>query len=280
MPSSENRIKHIPEKKPYLVDTHCHLDFEVFDEDRKQALQRAREIGVTDIIIPGTQKKYWDRVSALCSNNKKDSTTNINLHACHGLHPYWTNCHQLQDIKTLEKYLVENTAVALGECGLDFRPEHINKTHSDKKTQIHFFEAQLDIANNLQLPVVIHSVKATEFVIQSIKQFKNLTGMIHSYSGSAEQAKQLIDLNFLISVGGSITYDQAKKIKTVASEIPLTSLLVETDAPDQTDKHNQKKRNEPAFLVNTVKEISRLRNETEQSIAEQTTINAKNLFRL
>ncbi len=186
----------------------------------------------------------------------------------------------MQDITTLEKYLAKNESVALGECGLDFRPKHINNKQSDKKTQIEFFEAQLDIAKNLQLPVVIHSVNATEDVIQSIKKFKNLTGMIHSYSGSLEQAKQLIDINFLISISGSVTYDQAKKIKKVVSEIPLSSLLVETDAPDQTDQDSQKKRNEPAFLINTVKEISRLRNETERTIAQQTTINAKNLFKI
>jgi TatD DNase family protein len=291
MPSSENMIKNVPEKKSYLVDTHCHFDFEIFDKDREQVLQRAKDNHITDIIIPGTQKKYWDRINHLCASNKEKinradikrrgiKRRNIKLHACYGLHPYWTEWHQLQDIETLEKYLAKNESVALGECGLDFRPQHINNKNSVKKIQTEFFEAQLDIAKNLQLPVVIHSVNATEDVIQSIKKFKNLTGMIHSYSGSTEQAKQLIDLNFLISIGGSVTYDQAKKIKKVVSGIPLSSLLVETDAPDQTDQHNQKKRNEPAFLINTVKEISRLRNETEQSIAEQTTINARRLFKI
>ncbi len=286
MPSSENIIKHIPEKKPYLVDTHCHLDFEIFDKDREKVLQRAKDNHITDIIIPGTEKKYWDRINHLCTSNKEKingadiKRRNIKLHACYGLHPYWTESHQLQDITTLEKYLAKNESVALGECGLDFRPKHISNKSSDKKTQTEFFEAQLDIAKNLQLPVVIHSVNATEDVIQSIKKFKNLTGMIHSYSGSTEQAKQLIDLNFLISIGGSVTYDQANKIKKVVNEVPLSSLLIETDAPDQTDQHNQKKRNEPAFLINTVKEISRLRNETEQGIAEQTTINAKRLFKI
>ena len=286
MPSSENMTENIPEKKPYLVDAHCHLDFEIFDKDREQVLQRAKDNHITDIIIPGTQKKYWGRINFLCASNKEKTNgadikrKNIKLHACYGLHPYWTEWHQLQDITTLEKYLANNESVALGECGLDFRQKYRNNKNSDKKTQTEFFEAQLDIAKNLQLPVVIHSVNATEDVIQSIKKFKNLTGMIHSYSGSAEQAKQLIDLNFLISIGGSVTYDHAKKIKKIVSEIPLSSLLVETDAPDQTDQYNQKKRNEPAFLINTVKEISRLKNETERAIAQQTTINAKNLFKI
>ncbi len=266
----------------HLIDAHCHLDFEIFDKDREKVLQRAKKNNISDIIIPGTQKKYWHRINTLCRRNKEEETAqgNIKLHACYGLHPYWTEWHQLQDIKTLEKYLAENKSVALGECGLDFRPKHTNNKYADKKTQTEFFDAQLGTAHNLQIPVVIHSVNATEDVIQSIKKFKNLNGMIHSYSGSTEQAKQLIDLNFLISIGGSVTYNQSKKIKKVVSEVPLSSLLVETDAPDQPDQNNQGKRNEPAFLINTVKEISQLRNETEQTIAQQTTMNAKKLFRI
>lgn len=255
----------------YLIDTHCHLDFDVFNEDREQVLKRAEQNKIKNIIIPGTQKKFWDRINTLCSNHKK--LDDVRLHPCYGLHPYWIDNHESNDIKALEKYIDKNRPVALGECGLDFRPKFLNK-----KIQTVFFEAQLDIASNQKLPVVVHSVNATEAVIQSIKKFNDITGMIHSYSGSLEQAKQLIDLNFLISVGGSVTYQQAKKIRKVASELPLTSLLIETDAPDQSDQNNQHKRNEPSFLINTIKEIARLRNETEQTIARQTTNNAKKLF--
>ena len=104
--------------------------------------------------------------------------------------------------------------------------------------------------------------------------------MIHSYSGSGEQAKQLIDLNFLISVSGSLTYDNAKNIRTALKEIPLTSLLLETDAPDQVDQDNAGKRNEPAYLINTLNTISKLRTESLENIAQQTTINAKRLFNI
>ncbi len=251
---------------PQLIDSHCHLDFELFDHDRPQVLQRAKDINISDIVIPGTERKYWDRVNKLCENTES-------LHACYGLHPYWLHQQDKQDIAQLENYLSTHNAIALGECGLDFRAQQ-----ADKKIQLTFFEAQLTIAENLKLPVVIHSVKASETVIQVIKKFKNLTGMIHSYSGSSEQAKQLIDLNFLISVSGSVTYDNAKKIKSVVKKIPLTSLLLETDAPDQPDKQHFGKRNEPAYLINTVKTISDLKQETAASIAQQTTMNAKNLF--
>ncbi len=249
-----------------LIDSHCHLDFEVFDNDRLEVLQRAKDNNISDIVIPGTEKNFWDRIRSLCEHNSQ-------LHACYGLHPYWLHRQNKQDLQQLDKYIETHRPVALGECGLDFRPQQ-----ADKKTQLYFFEAQLAIANNNQLPVVIHSVKATETVIQTIKKFKNLSGMIHSYSGNSEQAKRLIALNFLISVSASITYDKTKKIKAVVKEAPLTSLLLETDAPDQPDQKNAGKRNEPAYLINTLDAISTIREESQKSIAEQTTINCRTLF--
>lgn len=249
-----------------LIDSHCHLDFKIFDPDREQVLRRASEKNISDIIIPGTQSIYWDRIKKICDANK-------HLHACYGLHPYWAGTHREKDIDRLTDFIDYNEAVAVGECGLDFR-----KQQADKKTQLHFLEAQLDLASNKNLPVVIHAVNATETIIQIVKKFKNLKGMIHSYSGSSEQARQLIDLGFLISVGGSVTFDNAKKIKQVVTDIPLTSLLIETDAPDQVDQNNLGKRNEPAYLVNTAAAIAGLKQISIDAIAEQTTENAKKLF--
>jgi len=251
-----------------LIDSHCHLDFKAFDDDRSEVLQRARNIGITDIIIPGTEKIYWPRIKTLCDASSP-------LHACYGLHPYWANSHTRTDIDHMIDYIENNAPVAVGECGLDFRPQQ-----ADKKTQRYFFEAQLSLAEDHQLPVVIHSVNATEVIIQTIKKFKNLRGMIHSYSGSSEQARQLIDLDFHISISGSVTYDNAKKIRNIAKDISLSKLLVETDAPDQPDLKNSHKRNEPAFLINTVKTISGIRDEAAETIAAQTTRNAKSLFNI
>ena len=256
-----------------LIDAHCHLDFEAFEHDREKVIQRANAQYISHIIIPGTQKTFWNRINQLCN-------TNSQLQACYGLHPYWLSEHEKQDTEELDGYIEKHHPVAVGECGLDFRPQM-----ADKETQLYFFEAQLNIASNHRLPVVIHSVKATETVIQSIKKHNNqskqkLHGMIHSFSGSINQAKQLIDLNFLISISASVTYDNAKKIKAVAKEIPLTSLLLETDAPDQAGKQNINSRNEPAFLTHTLQAIATLRNISSEGIATQTTKNAKALFQL
>lgn len=249
-----------------IIDSHCHLDFDSFDDDLSEVLQRAADNNISDIIIPGTEKIHWQRITELCKRYKQ-------LHACYGLHPYWARQHQKQDIEDLRQYIESHRPVAIGECGLDFRP-HL----ADKKTQLYFFEAQLTIAEDHQLPLVIHSVNATETVIQCLKKFKQLRGMIHSFSGSADQAKQLIKLNFFISISASITYDRAKKIKQVVREIPLTSLLVETDAPDQPGQDNSNKRNEPAFITSTISAIAKERNESFDSIARQTAVNARKLF--
>jgi TatD DNase family protein len=249
-----------------LIDSHCHLDFPAFDSDRDRVLQRAIQHNICDIVIPGTQSIYWRRIKNICD-------TNDHLHACYGLHPYWADKHQDEDIDALVNFIDSNKPVAIGECGLDFR-----KQHADREIQLHFLEAQFAIACDRNLPVVVHAVNATETIIQTIRNFKNLHGMIHSYSGSSEQARKLIELNFLISISGRVTFDNAKKIKRVVKEIPLSSLLVETDAPDQADQNNTGTRNEPAYLINTVKAIAELKQTSVTSIAERTTANAKKLF--
>jgi TatD DNase family protein len=125
---------------------------------------------------------------------------------------------------------------------------------------------------------VIHSVRATADVIVSIRNHPGLSGMIHSYSGSYEQAMQLVGMGFFISLGGAITYDHARKIRAAASNVPLDAILLETDAPDQADSAHAGQRNEPAYLVNVLKCLSELREESAEKIAEQTTANAYRLF--
>jgi TatD DNase family protein len=251
-----------------IIDAHCHLDFEAFDTDRSAVMSRASEAGIEKIVVPGVSAENWPRIHALCSQDSR-------LHACYGLHPYLTEKHSDQDIDTLSNWLDSHESVAIGECGLDYR-----KGQSPKQKQLHFFEAQLRIATDCDLPVVIHSVKATEDVIQTVRKFNSIRGMVHSYSGSYEQALQLIDLGFYISISGQITYDKARKLRATASDIPLESMLLETDAPDQPDAEHVKQRNEPAYIVNVLDTLVDLRDETKEEIAKQTTANAKALFKI
>ena len=249
-----------------IIDSHCHLDFDTFNSDRNAVIERAHNQGIKHIIIPGVKRNSWDLIRTICDNNKQ-------IHACYGLHPYLAGEHTDEDIMQLRHWLENNDCVAVGECGLDFR-----SNQADKQVQLKFFNAQLDIAHELAKPVVIHSVRATEDAIGSIKNHPGLRGMIHSYSGSYEQAKQLIDLGFYISFGGAITYDNAKKLRAIASSIPLDSILLETDAPDQPDADHFNQRNEPAYLVNVLQCLSELRDEPIDDIAAQTTKNTQKLF--
>jgi TatD DNase family protein len=251
-----------------LIDSHCHLDFDAFNSDRDAVIERARTNGIKDIVIPGVSRENWERIAGICSKY-------THLHACYGLHPYLAREHSDSDLTALRDWLDLHDCVAIGECGLDYR-----KDQADKESQLKFFMAQLEIAAMAARPVVIHSVRATEDVIKAIKNYPGLQGMIHSYSGSYEQAMQLIELGFFISLGGAITYANAKKLRNTAARIPLASLLLETDAPDQPDAQHHNQRNEPAYLVNVLQCLSELRDESVEEIARETTRNAKQLFNI
>jgi TatD DNase family protein len=248
-----------------MIDAHCHLDFEAFDDDREAVIERASAAGIEHIVIPGVKSEHWNRIAELCEQP--------NLHACYGLHPYHVNQHKNIDLLKLDQQLSTQDCVALGECGLDYR-----EGQAEKPLQLKFFTAQLGIAQEHNKPVVIHSVHATEDVIQLLKKYPELTGMIHSYSGSIEQARQLIDMGFYISLGGSITYPQATKARKVAAAIKLDGLLLETDSPDQPDAAHKNQRNEPAFLSNVLACLAEIRTESATEIARQTTMNAQSLF--
>jgi TatD DNase family protein len=249
-----------------MIDSHCHIDFDVFDNDRNDVIQRATDCGVSDVIVPGVLRKDWSKIQSLCAEHE-------NIHPCYGLHPCFADQHSDDDLAALEEQITSSACIAVGECGLDYRNHQ-----PDKELQLKYFEAQLAIADKHQLPVAIHSVYATEDVIQSLKKYPNLKGMIHSYSGSYEQAKQLIKMGFYISFGGAITYDNARKLRLVAEDIPLESLLIETDSPDQADAEHFDQRNEPAYLVNILDCLDMLREENKDEIAKQTAMNTRKLF--
>jgi TatD DNase family protein len=251
-----------------LIDSHCHLDFDVFDEDRSEVVTRANNNGVTDIVIPGVSSNNWSKIASICGNNQ-------HIHPCYGLHPYLADQHTDDDIKNLKQWIKQNHCVAIGECGLDYR-----KKQAEKKTQVKFFDAQLDIAMDADLPAVIHSVRATEDVIKAVRKRPGLRGMIHSYSGSYEQAMLLIEIGFYISLSAAVSYEHARKARGVAIKIPISSLLLETDAPDQPDVEHNDQRNEPSYLVNVLDCLSELRDESKEEIAEQTSANARRLFQI
>ena len=249
-----------------IIDSHCHFDFEDFDPDRDQALAEARSAGVEKIIVPAIAADSWPRVKKTCDQYAE-------CYPAYGLHPYYIDQHEQQHLQQLEQWIEKEQPVALGECGLDYYLKNLCR-----EKQLDFFEAQLAIAQQHDLPVVIHSRKATEQVILSLRKFPGLSGMIHSYSGSLEQARQLIDMGFYISFGGAITYDRASKLRSIASQLPLDYILVETDAPDQPDLKHHGQRNQPKYICEVVKTLSALRNLPGDEITEITSRNARRLF--
>jgi len=251
-----------------IIDSHCHIDFEIFDDDRQQVLERGRNVNVTKIIVPGVMQSSWNRIKICCEQN-------TGLYPCYGLHPYYIDKHQLQDLNDLKNFIERNKPIAVGECGLDFYVKEL-----DVDTQMFYFEQQLNIAQEFDLPVVIHARKSTQAVIDAIKKCSGLRGMIHSYSGSYEQATQLIKLGFYLSFGGPITYTGSSRLRKIVKQLPLESMLVETDAPDQPVATAAGKRNEPAFIVDVIESMAELHNTSAINISKITANNAIKLFKL
>ncbi len=251
-----------------LVDSHCHFDFAVFDEDRAAVMQRAVDNGIGHIVMPGVDRHNWDKIATLSEQDPR-------LSACYGLHPYHAEQHQPDDLDALKDFVEQHDCVAIGECGLDYRDNQ-----APRQTQQYYFEAQLQLAAEKNKPVVMHAVKATEHIIQSLKACPVPGGMVHSYSGSYEQAVQLIDLGMYIGVGGAITHDAATRLRKTVTRLPAESLLLEADAPDQPGNKHRGERNEPAWLREVVLELAALRGTDADSLAQQTTNNAARLFGL
>jgi TatD DNase family protein len=163
----------------------------------------------------------------------------------------------------------------VGECGLDFYiPDH------DSDEQISLLDAQLKIARNHQLPVIIHCRKAMDQVLKLLRNTQPLTGVLHSFNGSQQQAEQAMELGFKFGIGGPVTYERAKKMRALIAGLPRETLLLETDAPDQPMHGHQGQRNEPALMVNVLKALAEIRNESIDEVARYTTENARALFRL
>lgn len=251
-----------------LIDVHCHLDDQAFDPDRAEVLARATNVGVKAIVIPGVTAKGWPAISQLTESHPQ-------LFANYGLHPLFIQHHHEDHLTQLDLLLTQDPfAIAVGECGLDYR-----HNDSDKATQKHYFATQLQIAKQHDLPVVIHARGAVEDSILAIKDSGHRSGIVHSYNGSYEQARRLIDLGYSFSFGGAITYTRATKLRRLIPRLPLDSLLLETDGPFQPDAGLASNgRSEPARIGVVLDTIVALRSESKNLVAQQTTENASRIF--
>ncbi len=251
-----------------LIDSHVHFDDTRFDKDRDAVYQRAKQAGVIAMIMPAITAESWPKT-------KQCSAQYENVFPAYGLHPYFIDQHQPEHLDQLRLWINKEQPVAVGECGLDYFLSEL-----DQEKQKIFFQAQLEIAKEFDLPLIIHARSAVEDVIHLIKKTGHNKGMIHSYNGSLQQAKQLIDLGYYLSFGGAVTYARAKKLRSLIKELPLDSLLIETDAPDQPDIVHKDQRNEPGFITEVLATFVELRSESKEKIAQKTMLNTVQLFNL
>lgn len=269
-----------------LTDTHCHLDLEQFDPDRDAVLQRAINAGVTRILIPSLTGTSSRAAVKLAESNPM-------LYAAVGVHPNEAETWDGQTISSLKELAAQSLkVVAIGEIGLDY---YWNKSpHED---QITILKEQLNLAAELEMPVVIHSrekddaeqgacaedlIKILEEWVSGLRlrneALAQKPGVLHSFSGSIETSKRAIELGFNIGVTGPITYKNAEQKRQVISNLPVERLLIETDAPYLAPEPHRGKRNEPAFVLHIADKIAEIKSRTPQEVASATSKNAARLF--
>lgn len=251
-----------------LIDTHCHIDFEAFDHDRETVIQNARRTGVKQLVIPGVSAITWERVIEL--------STMKGIFIALGLHPCFIDQHSEQHLEQLEAFIHTCSPVAIGEIGLDFFIQN-----PQTALQKHYFESQLKIAEDAQLPVIIHARKSIDTVIQTIEQQKfSHGGIMHAFNGSLQQAEKLIAMGFKLGFGGMLTYERSNKLRQLAKSLPLASIVLETDSPDMTGANHHGERNSPEYLPEVLDTLSQIRAIPQSELANITSKNAQSVLNL
>ena len=251
-----------------LVDSHSHFDAAEFDADRAAAHARATAAGITAQVVPAVDAAGWPNLKAVCAELP-------GLYPAYGLHPMYLDTHRPEHLTELRGWIERERPVAVGECGLDFFVEGL-----DAEAQQLYFDGQLRLAREFDLPVIVHARRAVDAVIASIRRIGGLRGVVHSFSGSAEQAAQLHKLGFLLGIGGPVTFERANRLRGLVAMMPLEQLLLETDAPDQPDVDHRGERNEPAYLTKVLDVVAELRGVPREVLVAVTTANAQRLFGL
>ena len=251
-----------------LVDSHSHFDAAEFDADRAAAHARAVAAGVVAQIVPAVDAAGWPKLRQTCAGLP-------GLWPAYGLHPMYLDAHRPEHLPALRAWIERERPLAVGECGLDYFVEGL-----DAEAQLFYFDGQLRLAREFDLPVIVHARRAVDAVIAAIRRIGGLRGVVLSFSGSAEQAAQLHRLGFLLGIGGPVTYARANRLRGIVAGMPLEQLLLETDSPDQPGATHRGQRNEPAHLLEVLDAIATLRKVPRDDIAAATRENAVRLFNL
>jgi TatD DNase family protein len=251
-----------------LIDSHCHLDDDRFDERRQEVIAQAAAVNVTRMVIPATTANRWEKVKQVCEGHD-------GLYPAYGLHPMFIEQHQVNHLRELDEWLEREQPVAVGECGIDFYDSRV-----DEKWQLQLFREQLQLANNHRLPLIVHVRKAMDEVISLLRKQARFGGVVHSFSGSEQQAQQLHDIGFKLGIAATLSFERAQKLRRVVAAMPDDALLIESDAPDQPGANHRGQLNEPGFIVEHLQTMAELRNCAVEDLATTLNQNAESLFNI
>ena len=252
-----------------LIDSHCHLNYEGLAERQDEVLANARARGVTGFLNISTRQSEWDDVIAVAE-------TNSDVWATVGVHPHEADAHPDLGAAALVEAASHPSVIAIGECGLDY---YYDK--SDRGAQRERFQAHIDAARETGLPLVVHTREAeadtAEILTNAVEQ-GGVTGVLHCFTGSADLARIGLDLGFLVSLSGIVTFKNASELQDIAKWLPLDRMLVETDSPFLAPVPHRGKPCEPAFVADTAAFVAELRGEEPDALADATTANFFKLF--
>ena len=251
-----------------LIDSHCHFDDDRYDGRRESLRSAAADAGVERLVIPATTANRWDKIRELCAHS-------AGLYPAYGLHPWFVEQHQAAHLRELDEWLDLERPVAVGECGLDFYRSRV-----DEDWQRRLFREQLQLAHNHRLPVIVHARKALDDVIALLRREAHCGGVVHSFSGSLQQARQLHELGFRLGIAATVAYPRTRRLRAVVAEMPADALLLESDAPDQPGPGHRGEDNQPAFIVEHLRVMAELRDVDADELAAQLNRNAESLFNI
>lgn len=255
-----------------LIDTHCHLDLAAFAADRDAVRRRAGAAGLVGILVPAILAEGWSGLLALCAQAPELLPA---LYPALGLHPVYLDRHRESDIADLEQAIATHRPVAVGEIGLDFFVREL-----DPARQQWLFEAQLELARESRLPVLLHVRRAHQEVLAALRRAQVCGGIVHAFNGSLQQAHAYLDLGFRLGFGGMLTFERSTKLRRLAAALPAEAIVLETDAPDMAVAAHRGERNSPEYLPDVLTALTQVRDADPAELADLTTANARAVLRL
>lgn len=249
-----------------FTDSHCHLDFDAFSNQREALIEQCTLAGIHQFIIPSISPKNWQKILTLAATLNKVNNNKYNIFPCLGIHPWFLNKLTDNDLAALSSLVSTNKKqlVAIGEAGIDIP---IAEQYNNLQKQLHFFDFQIQLAKEQKLPIIVHHRRSHAHIYPMLKEAKLADrGIIHAFSGSYQQAKLYIDLGFKLGIGGTISYPRAKKTINAIKRLPLESLVLETDAPAMPLSGHQGEINSPLRLLDIFNYLVAIRTESAATI--------------